>query len=69
MGEVTQKVSILGLAGSNNDPWIDDLSGIICEAKMSRGEANLPLAEMEKVKGKANKQLIEDYACWFWNNR
>ncbi len=69
MGEVTEKVSILALGGSNDEPWIDDMSGIICEAKMSRGEGNLPLAEMEKVKGKPNKQLIEDYAYWFWNNR
>lgn len=50
-------------------PWIDDMHGIICEAKMIRGEGNLPLAEMEKVKGKPNKQLIEDYGYWFLNNR
>jgi hypothetical protein len=69
LGEVTEKVSILALGGSDDDPWLDDMSGIICEAKMSRGEGNLPLAEMEKIKGKPNKQLIEDYAYWFWNNR
>jgi hypothetical protein len=69
MGEVTEKVSILALGGNADEPWIDDMHGIICEAKMSRGEGNLPLAEMEKVKGKPNKQLIEDYAYWFWNNR
>jgi hypothetical protein len=69
MGEVTEKVSILALAGSDDEPWIDDMHGIICKAKMSRGEGNLPLAEMEKVKGKPNKQLIEDYSYWFWNNR
>ena len=43
--------------------------GIICKAKMNRGEANLPLAEMEKVSGMPNKHLVRDYAYWFWNNR
>ena len=37
LGEVTEKVSILALGGSHDDPWLDDMSGIICEAKMSRG--------------------------------
>jgi len=43
--------------------------GILCKANMGRGEGNLPLAEMEKVKGEPNKQLVEDNAYWFWNNR
>ncbi len=67
LGEVTEKVSILALGGFEDDPWIDDMYGILCKAKMSRGEGELPLAEMEKVK--PNKQLVEDYAYWFWNNR
>jgi hypothetical protein len=69
IGEVTEKVSILTLGGLDDEPWIDDTYGILCKAKMSRGEGELPLAEMEKVKGKPNKQLVEDYAYWFWNNR
>jgi hypothetical protein len=69
MGKVTEKVSILASGGFDGDPWIDDIYGILCKAKMSRGEGELPFAEMEKVKGKPNKQLVEDYAYWFWNNR
>jgi hypothetical protein len=69
MGEVTKKVSILALGSFEDDPWIDDTYGVLCKAKMSRSEGELPLAEMEKVKGKPNKQLVEDYAYWFWNNR
>lgn len=69
LGEVTEKVSILALGGFEDDPWIDDTYGILCKARMKGGEGELPLAEMEKVKGKPNKQLIEDYAYWFWNNR
>ncbi len=69
MGEVTEKVTVLSLGGFEDDPWIDDMYGILCKAKMSRGEGELPLAQIEKVKGKPNKQLVEDYAYWFWNNR
>lgn len=42
---------------------------ILCKAKMGRGKGDLPLGEIEKVKGVPNKQLLEDYAYWFWNNR
>jgi hypothetical protein len=69
LGEVTEKVTVLALGGFEDDPWIDDMYGILCKARMSRGESELPLAEMEKVKGKPNKQLVEDYGYWFWNNR
>ena len=67
--DVTEKVTVLALGGFEDDPWIDDMYGILCKAKMKGGDGELPLAEMEKVKGKPNKQMVEDYAHWFWNNR
>jgi hypothetical protein len=69
LGDMTEKVTIIALGNFESEPWIDDKYGIICKAKMNRGEGNLPLAEMEKVKGKPNSQLVRDYAYWFWNNR
>ena len=69
LGDVTEKVTVLALGGFEDDPWIDDVYGILCKAKMKGGDGELPLAEMEKVKGKPNKQLVEDYAYWFWNHR
>jgi hypothetical protein len=69
LGDVTEKVTVLALGGFEDDPWIDDHYGILCNAKMNRGDGELPLAELEKVKGKPNKQLVEEYAYWFWNNR
>jgi len=68
MGDVTEKVTVVALGEYKGDPWLDDQYGIICLAKMNRGEGNLPLAEMEKVKGKPNAQLVRDYTFWFWNN-
>jgi hypothetical protein len=69
LGDVTEKVTVLALGGFEDDPWIDDTYGILCKARMKGGDGELPLAEMEKVKGKPNKQMVEDYAYWFWNNR
>jgi len=67
--DVTEKVTVLALSGSEDDPWIDDMYGILCKARMVRGKSDLPLCEIEKVKGEPNKQLAADYAYWFWNNR
>ena len=64
---VSGKVTIHALGGSEDDPWIDDLYGILCKAKMSHGEGVLPLAEVEKVKGKPKEQIAEDYGYWFGN--
>ena len=67
--DVTEKVTVIALSGSEDDPWIDDMCGILCKAKMVRGEGDFTLGETKKVKGEPNKQLVEDYASWFWNNR
>ena len=48
---------------------IDDSYGILCKAKHERRGLILPLGELEVKKGKPNRQLIEDYGDWFWNNR
>ena len=44
-------------------------SHVLRGVHLSVGEGEMPLAETENVKGKPNKQLVEDYAFWFWNNR
>ena len=67
-GGRSEKVTVLALAGSAEDPSIDDMQGILCNANRKQGQEELPLAEMAKPKGGANKQLVEDYAYWFWNN-
>ena len=64
-----ERVTILALGGFEDDPWIDDTDGILCKAKMSGGEGELPLAETENLEDHPNKQMVEDYAYWFWNHR
>jgi hypothetical protein len=67
--ELTERVTVVALGIFEDGPWIDDEFGILCKARMSGGEGELPLAETANVNGKSNEQLVEDYACWFWNNR
>lgn len=64
-----EKVKVIGLGDPDEEPMIDDEHGILCEARMERQVVTLPLAELEVLKGKANRQLIEDYCSWFWNHR
>ncbi len=66
-GGVSGKVTIVALGGSEDDPWIDDTYGILCKAKMIGVKRDLPLSEVEKIKGKPNQQIVEDYCYWFGN--
>jgi len=67
--DVSGKVTIHDLGGFEDDPWIDDTYGILCKAMMSGVNRDLPLSEVEKVKGKPNQQIVEDYGYWFGNYR
>jgi uncharacterized protein YodC (DUF2158 family) len=62
----TIQVKVTGL-GDPEEPMIDDMYGIICEAKHERRSIDLPLDELEVKKNKSNRQLIEDYSYWLHN--
>ena len=62
-------VTILGLGEPGDSPWIDEMYGVLCEARLGSRKIDLPLAELE-VKGReTNAQLVADYCYWFWNWR
>ena len=42
-------------------------NGILCEARLQGQIVAVPFGELEDVKGKPNRQLIEDYCYWFHN--
>jgi len=67
--DTSGKVTIHALGGSEDDPWIDDTYGILCKAKVSGDKRDLPPSEVEKVKGKPNQQIVEDYGYWFGNHQ
>ncbi len=62
-------VKVIGLGDPDDEPMIDEMYGILCEARHERRVVTLPLGELEVKKGKPNRQLIKDYCYWFWNYR
>jgi hypothetical protein len=63
----TTPVKVIGLGDPNEEPMIDDMYGILCEARHERNAVTLPLGEVEVEKGKPNRQLVADYCSWFHN--
>jgi hypothetical protein len=63
-------VKVTGLGDPDEDtPYIDDMYGLLCDARMDKRKVVLPLGELEVPKSKPNRQLIDDYCYWFWNYR
>jgi len=61
-----ERVKIIGF-GDPDEPMIDEMYGILCEARMEGRLVTLPLGELDNVKGKQNRELIEDYCYWLHN--
>jgi hypothetical protein len=68
-GTSTHAVTITGLADPGEDSGVDEMYGLFCQARSAEGVIEVPLAECEAKKGSPNRQLLKDYAYWFWNNR
>ena len=64
-----QAVKITGLGDPEDDAWADEMYGLLCEARAEGRLIEVPLGECEAKKGSPNRQLLKDYAYWFWNNR
>jgi hypothetical protein len=47
----------------------DLFDGIFCRTRKGTYEINLPLIELQVVRGNPNFQLIDDFRFWFWNWR
>ena len=62
----SEHVKIIGF-GDPDEPMIDEMYGILCEARMEGRVVTLPLGELDNVKGKQNRELIEDYCYWLHN--
>jgi Calcium binding len=65
----TNAVTITALGDPKDDSWTDEMHGLLCQAKTEGRVIDVPLAECEAKKGSPNRQLLKDYAYWFWNNR
>ena len=63
-------VKVTGLGDPDGEPpYIDDMYGLLCDARIGNRTTVLPLGELEVPKGKPNRRLVADYCYWFWNNR
>src|SRR5262249_4533958 len=45
----------------------DTDSGLLCEAVEEGETIQMPLADIKNVAAGPNRQLVEDYQDWFWN--
>ena len=61
-----QGAKVIGL-GDPNEPMIDEMYGILCEARTEGYTVTLPLGALEETEGKPNRQLIKDYCYWLHN--
>jgi hypothetical protein len=64
-----EQVKVIGLGDPDDEAMIDEDYGILCEARCERRIMNPPLGELEQVKGKPNRPLVDDYCYWFHNWR
>ena len=61
------QTKVIGLGDPDEEPMIDDLYGLFCEARIKGHIVERPLGEIEDAK--PNRQLIADYSYWFGNWR
>ncbi len=61
-------IKITGL-GDPDDDCVDEMHGLLGEARVEGRLVEVPLAECEAKKSGPNRRLLKDYSYWFWNNR
>ena len=64
-----EQVTVLGLGDPDDDAMLDEGYGILCEARLKKQLAVLPLWDLEDATTDPNKQLLDDYSFWFTNWR
>jgi hypothetical protein len=58
-------VKVIGLGDPQEEPMIDDMHGILCEARLEGQVVTIPLGEIDDAK--PNRRLLADYNYWFAN--
>ncbi len=64
----TRHVTVTRL-GEAEEPWVDDMYGLICQAREGRRRIDVPLCDLEVKKRNPNRRLVVDYSYWFSNWR
>ena len=66
---ISEMVKVNTLNRFEDDHWCDEMYGLLCKVESGRGIIEVPLAELEKVKGKPNAQILDDYKYWICNHQ
>lgn len=64
-----ENATIVGMHDPDGEIGIDDLYGLMCQARDGRRKLDLPLAELEDCPSQPQGQILGDYAYWFSNYR
>jgi hypothetical protein len=62
-------VKVTGLGEIEDDAMVDEHYGLLCTARFGRRGIVAPLDALERVEGRTNRQLVDDYSYWFQNWR
>ena len=62
-----EPVKVIGLGDPDEESMIDEMCGVLCDARMEGHSVTLPLGELEEPS--RNRQLLRDYCYWFHNWR
>lgn len=62
-------VEVLALADADTEYEIDDDEGLLCNVRVATRLKAVPLADLRRVEGASNRQMVEDYAYWHGNWR
>jgi hypothetical protein len=62
-----ERVKVIGLGDPGEEAMIDEQYGILCEARLEGQVVTVPLSELDGVKGKPNRHIVDDYGYWFHN--
>ncbi len=64
----TRHITVTRLGGAE-EPWVDDMYGLICQAREGRRRIDVPLCDLDVKKRSPNRRLLADYSYWFSNYR
>ena len=67
--QVTTRHITVTRLGEAEEPWVDDMYGLICPAREGRRSIDVPLCDLDVKKRNPNRRLAADYSYWFSNYR
>jgi hypothetical protein len=64
-----KRVEVIRLGDLDGELLIDDEYGLLCDARLEHQTVTVPLGELDAIKGRQNRRLVDDYRYWLHNWR